>query len=227
MSKASVGEVNGYRVVFMPEHPRTFTHRGCHSYVYEHIVEAEKMLGRSLTASEVVHHKNSDRADNRHENLLVTTNSTHTKLHHMMRCMLDVSWVGPLKLLADDDPRVFKKENRCNCGNKRSSRAAKCRECLNIERAAARKISDIKDLDSCSCGELKNKAASVCLKCHLKTKRDGWVAPDGTLWNGTEVMKRLSCESFLSVGRSFGISDNAVRKRLQAEGFVPPKGHRR
>lgn len=68
---------NGYTVIFDPKHPRALTN-GC---VYEHVALAEKLLGRSLTKNEVVHHLDGDRSNNSVENLLVLERSQHRKLH--------------------------------------------------------------------------------------------------------------------------------------------------
>jgi hypothetical protein len=53
--------------------------------IYEHRHVMEKILGRRLKREEIVHHKNSDRLDNRPENLhLFPSISAHMK-HHKPR----------------------------------------------------------------------------------------------------------------------------------------------
>jgi hypothetical protein len=70
-------------------------HIGANGYVevhvngrrtYEHIVVAERALGKPLPKGAVVHHINEVRTDNRPENLVICPNeSYHRLLHRRMR----------------------------------------------------------------------------------------------------------------------------------------------
>lgn len=70
----------GYALLLAPDHPNADP-RG---YVYEHRLVMEEATGRILTSTEVVHHKNRIRDDNRISNLqLFATHSDHLKQHRL------------------------------------------------------------------------------------------------------------------------------------------------
>lgn len=69
---------NGYRIVYMPKHERAFTN----GTVYEHVLVAEKILGRKIKPCEVIHHKDFNRLNNSADNLIVfASKSEHVRFH--------------------------------------------------------------------------------------------------------------------------------------------------
>jgi hypothetical protein len=75
-AKGFVMSPNGYRLLYRPDHPRA-TKAG---YIMEHRLVMEEALGRPLLTSEVVHHRNGQRADNCPENLEVMLKRSHDAL---------------------------------------------------------------------------------------------------------------------------------------------------
>ena len=74
----------GYVAILSPSHPRAWSN----GYVFEHILIAERALGRELEwygpgdpRSEIVHHLDGDRTNNAQSNLLVTTYAEHIDMH--------------------------------------------------------------------------------------------------------------------------------------------------
>ena len=72
----------GYVFVWKPNHPMS---NGI-GYVREHRLIMEKKLGRYLTKTEIVHHRNEKIDDNRLKNLILfDTNGEHAKKHSLSR----------------------------------------------------------------------------------------------------------------------------------------------
>jgi len=79
-------KINGYILRYKPNHPKAFTKgkagkNGHEGYVYEHVLVAEKKLGRLLEKDEEVHHLDLVRSNNRPNNLIVILKSEHMALH--------------------------------------------------------------------------------------------------------------------------------------------------
>lgn len=75
--------LNGYQMIYMPEHPSAYTSENWLGWVYEHRVVAEQTLGRPLRDGEVVHHLDCNRDNNSPENLVVLADQgMHIRLHH-------------------------------------------------------------------------------------------------------------------------------------------------
>lgn len=74
--------LNGYVLVHCPDHPKSLA--SMDYYVYEHVIVAEKSLGRPILDDEEVHHLDFDRSNNRPDNLLVLRSSEHRRLHNWL-----------------------------------------------------------------------------------------------------------------------------------------------
>lgn len=72
----------GYRVVMLSEsEAQIYASMAKNNYVPEHRLRMARKLGRPLLSSEVVHHRNGVKTDNRLRNLELTDNATHKRDH--------------------------------------------------------------------------------------------------------------------------------------------------
>lgn len=65
---------NGYKLVLVPGPGRS-------KYILEHRAKFQRHHGVDLDRGELVHHKNGNKVDNRISNLLLMSNSEHSKYH--------------------------------------------------------------------------------------------------------------------------------------------------
>ena len=68
---------DGYVMVRMG----VFKKNSTNAYKLQHRLVMEKVVGRELLRSEIVHHKNGNNGDNRIENLEIMTQAEHARLH--------------------------------------------------------------------------------------------------------------------------------------------------
>lgn len=80
--------VDGYVLIYAPDHPRVAGRPRNRQYVFEHILVVEKALGHVLPPGAVVHHINQVRDDNRLENLQVMkSDQEHREFHHRLNVL--------------------------------------------------------------------------------------------------------------------------------------------
>ena len=119
----------GYVDVRCPDHPRA----NPNGYIPEHILIAEKVLGRHITKFIKVHHVDEDRTNNKNSNLVICTESLHRLIHNRMRALKECGharWIKcPYCQVYGDPIGMVRYDNHHN-----SRYHEKCRKQYRVEK---------------------------------------------------------------------------------------------
>ena len=129
----------GYVMYWKPEHSKADKQGSFRGYCYEHILVAERTLGRPLEPDEEVHHLDFFRANNTPRNLLVLRDSEHSKLHAWLRETYGDPVVKQLTYSDNKNKRFLKACSRCAyckwpMARKRGTCSLKCFEKLKAKK---------------------------------------------------------------------------------------------
>lgn len=187
--------LNGYIAIYSPKHPRAFVGNGC---VYEHILVAEKKLGRPLDLEECVHHIDFNRKNNNEDNLMVfKTNKDHALFHYGAKAIVlpEGSYVCEKNIeIIETNKKI--NDQKCEKYNKHTYKYEVCPICKT----------NIKTIKSNMCDSCRKKEKSK----HIPSK-----------YTLEETLKDK--KSFVEVGRFFGVTDNSIRKWCKKYGLPHKK----
>ena len=76
-----ISGITKYVGVYLPQHEKA----DLYGYVYEHVIAAEKVLGKSPPKGVIVHHVDEDPSNNQNNNLVICQDQTYHLLLHSRR----------------------------------------------------------------------------------------------------------------------------------------------
>lgn len=183
--------LNGYISIYMPEHERAFDN-GC---VYEHILVAEKILGRKLKEEECVHHKDKNRINNSPDNLMVfKTNEDHIAFHGGAEAILGED--GAYYCIRKDSKYIYYYGNR--------TRKDIDTGIIDNESIYVKKNKQ-KDLCQVCKTNYKYIKAQMCIDCRRKEQAKN-IPPK------EELEKLIHDLPFTKIGEIYGVTGNAISK---------------
>ena len=166
----------------MPDHEKAFDN-GC---VYEHVLVAEKILGRHLKTQECVHHIDRNRINNQENNLIVfRTSEDHAKCH------------AGYEIEKQDDGTYIA------IGN--DVKYHYINQCKNELNKKPMVVSTYNSHICPICGGEKYVKAKMCLQCRNKKRSEHLPSKE-------ELEKLIYNTSFEEIGRKFNVSGKAVVK---------------
>jgi hypothetical protein len=123
----------GYVQVFSPEHPRAIK-----GYVYEHILIAEKALGKFIEEPHEIHHFNEEKGDNKNSNLVVCGDRAYHFLIHA-RQRIGKRGGDPNKVkICSDCKALIDRTNFHNNSRSYDGLNWQCKPCTLARQAASR-----------------------------------------------------------------------------------------
>lgn len=121
--------LNGYRLIYRPDHPSSMRSKNWEGYVYEHRMVAEEHYGVALDRSMVVHHVDGNKLNNDPSNLRIMTRSEHAILH------TPSDYLPSVEVADERKQRVRARKRLCvDCGKEVTRRSVRCHDCHQLHK---------------------------------------------------------------------------------------------